>query len=221
MIERYFIKGACYRWNAPAAISNLPKDGSIIVNPPAVPGSMTYIGLDDEIFDPGLPNVSTLGFYVNLSFAYDWLYYVLGRTAKLGTTQDVLTGFMSGCWIATWQDTQRWVGHIGTIESVGKNEPPNSTVKINFSTSMPRNVRGYNPADAWSFDEISRLMGPCKLKPTPKILSLVTATGDFHSILLFNRMSEPGIWVCGGRKKVDGVGYEGMSNALVATRPRR
>lgn len=220
MIERYFIKGAHFRWQAPAAISSHPRDGQIVINPPAAPGLMTYAGLDEEIFDPALPNVSTLGFQVGMMFSYQWLNYVHGRTAKVAGGQDVLTGFMSGCWIASWNDGQRWVGHIGTVESAEKNEHPNSTVKINFSTSMPRDVRGYNPADAWSYDEIMRVMEPCRVKHAPKILSLVTADGHFYSILMLKRQN-PDVWVCGGRKLVEGTNHQGLSDALVATRPRR
>jgi hypothetical protein len=38
MIERYFIKGARFKWNAPGAVASHVRDGSIIVNPAAPPG---------------------------------------------------------------------------------------------------------------------------------------------------------------------------------------
>jgi hypothetical protein len=222
MIERYFVKGARFQWGAPSAISNQPQDGAIVVNPSSPPGSMAYVGLDGEIVDFALPHVTALGLSVNMSIGYSWLSYILGRTAKIATSNDVLTGFMSGRWIATWTDAAgRWVGHIGTIESVGKNEPPNSTVKIEFSTHMPENVQAYNPADAWGFDEITGILSKCKERPAAKILGLVTSANQFYSILFCCRMSEPRVWICGGKKLVTGTAYSELANQLIATRPRR
>jgi hypothetical protein len=226
MIERYFVKGARFRWAPPPAVTTQPMDGAVVVTPPTPPGALTYVGMDGEIVDFGLPNVSTLGFTMNMTVAYDWLSYVHGRTAKLASSGDVLTGFMSGCLIATWSDTGgRWVGHIGTIESKGKNEPPNSTVKIGFSTTMPPNVRGYNPATAFGPEEIMPILSKCTGKPEVRIVSLVTAASDFYSILFVRRndlnLKEMDIWVCAGKKQVPGMGHQGLANELVATRPRR
>jgi hypothetical protein len=226
VIERYFVKGARFRWAPPSAITTQPMDGSLVVTPPTPPGSMTYVGMDGEIVDFGLPNVTTLGFKMNMVITYDWLCYVHGRTAKIASSSDVLTGFMSGCLIATWSDTGgRWVGHIGTIESKGKNEPPNSTVKIGFSTTMPTNVRGYNPATAFGPEEIMPILAKCTGKPEVRIVSLVTPTSEFYSVLFVRRndlnLNEMDIWVCAGKKLIAGMGHQGLANELVATRPRR
>jgi hypothetical protein len=221
MIERFLVKGARFKWAAPPAISADKRDGAIIANPPTPPGTMTYVGMDGEIIDFGLPNVTAMGFTMNMVLTYSWLNYVLGRTAKIATTNDVLTGFMSGCLIATWSDTGgRWVGHIGTVESAGKYDPPNSDVKLEFQTNMPENVRGYNPAAAWSPEEIAPIVTTVKGKPAAKIVSLVTATSDFYSVLMVSRMDEPGIWVCAGKKLVAGMGHQGLFNELAVPMKR-
>lgn len=215
MIDRLFVKGARYEWTPPSPITTQPMDGAIVVNPPAAPGLMTYVGLDGEIVDWGLPHVSTLGLSMNMPIQYQWLSYIHGRTAKLNTTSDVLTGFMSGCWIATWTDaTGRWVGHIGTVESAGKNDPPNTTVKRQFASHMPNNVQAYNPADAWAFPEVMMIANASKVYPETKILSLVTGNGELFSILMLRRMNEPSIWVCGGKKLATAVDYAGLAAAL-------
>ena len=228
MIERYFVKGACFSWAAPSAISTQPKDGAI-VDSPRVTAPMFYVGLDDEVVDPSLPNVSTLGLRKDMGIPYTWLSYIHGRTAKVAATGDVLTGFMSGCWITTWNDVGgRFVGHVGTIESVGKTEPPNSTVKNTFALAMPRNTQGYNPAsaaDPADYAPLRTMSG----KPGAQILSLVTSTNQFYYILLLERnqprpgktKSEKGIWVCAAKRLVPAVAYDGLYREMITTRPRR
>jgi hypothetical protein len=215
MIERYLFKGARFKWTAPPSISSDPRDGAIIVNPATPPGSMTYVGVDEQLLDAGQRKAIGTVFPVNTVLTYSWLNYVLGRTAKICTSADVLTGFMSGCIIATWSDTGgRWVGHIGTVESKGKHESPNSDVKLEFQTNMPENVRGYSPSGAWSFEETLPLMNKMTGRPAARFLSLVTPTSDFYSAVMISRMDEPGIWVCGGLKLVAGMGYQGLFNEL-------
>lgn len=220
MIERFFVKGARFQWAAPSAISTQPKDGAIVVSP-GVTAPMFYVGLDDQIVDHGLPNVSTLGLRKDMGITYTWLNYILGRTAKVTVAGDVLTGFMSGCRIVTWNDGGRNVGHIGTVESSSPTEPPNSTVKTTFRQAMPQNVTGYNPAGAYDFGEIAAMMAGMRGTPSAKILSLVTGANQFYSILLFERMSERGIWICGGKKQVAPVAYDALADELLVTRPRR
>jgi hypothetical protein len=221
MIERYFVKGALFNWAAPTAISTQPKDGSIVVST-SVNAPMFYVGLDDQVVDHSLPNVMTLGLRKNMGITYTWLNYIHGRTAKIAATGDVLTGFMSGCIIATWTDGGgRWVGHVGTIESVGKNDPPNSTVKNTFAQAMPQNVTGYNPASAFDALDIMPLMSKMRGTPSCQVLSLVTSTGQFYSILLMERMTERGIWICAGNKQVPALGHDALSRLLITTRPRR
>jgi hypothetical protein len=222
MIEKYFVKGARFKWNAPGAVANQVRDGSIVVNPPSPPGTMTYVGLDGEIVDWGMPNVTTLGFQMNMTISHSWLSYVLGRTAKISTNNDVLTGFMSGCLITTWTDgTGRWVGHVGTVESAGKDQPPNSDVKLTFSQAMPANTRGFNPAAAWGPEDLMPLVQASKTPISAKVVALVTGSGQFYAVAMLNRMNEPGVWVCGGKKAVAGMDVHGLATALAVTRPRR
>ena len=222
MIERYFVKGARFSWAAPGANRSQPQDGEIVVTPP-VTAPMFYVGLDEEIVDHSLPNVTSLGLRKDMGIPYTWLSYIHGRTAKVQTTRDVLTGFMSGCWITVWTGaTGRWVGHVGTIESVAKTAPPNSTVKNTFVQEMPANVRGYKPNEAFDPTEFMPLLAKVSGKPTAKVMSLVTAGDQFYSLLMIERTAtEPGVWICAGKQLVDGVGYDDLSRELVTTRPRR
>ena len=222
MIENYFVKGARFSWMAPSAISTQPKDGAI-VDTPRVTAPMFYVGLDDEIVDHSLPNVSTLGLKKDMGIPHTWLSYIHGRTAKVSTMGDVLTGFMSGCWIAAWNSNGRCVGHLGTVESAAKNMPPNSTVKNTFAMAMPQNVMAYNPASAFDAGDIMPLLQKGRGKPSAQVLSLVTATNQFYSILLVERTQEPGergIWICAGKKLMPGVPYATLSRELIVTRPR-
>ena len=125
-------------------------------------------------------------------------------------TTDVLTGFMSGCRICSWTEGgHRRVGHIGTVSLAAADQPPNTTVKTAFSNSPAgqagSHLKGYNPALAWNFDEISKVTKESKNPGSlaPKILSLVTATNDFYSILMMQKMGTND-WVCGGKKKIPG-----------------
>lgn len=212
MIERYFIKGATFRWAPPAAVSNQTKDGSIVVNPAGAPAPMVYTGQSPKIAEDGIVHLTHLGLNPNMVVQYSWLSYVLGRTAKISTPGDVMTGFMSGCWITTWTEGgQRWVGHVGTVESAGKNDPPNSTVKSTFRAAMGRDVRGYNPANAFAVPDIQTA---CTKVGTfnPKIVSLVTSSNQFFAVLFIGIGNNT--WVCGGKKEVAGDGYDGVANAL-------
>jgi hypothetical protein len=217
MIEGNFFKGARFRWNKPSDVSSV-EDGAIVNNPAVIANPMVYVGMDKEIYISNFSyyfTSSLTGPNINTNIPYNWLCYVLGQTARLGLTGDILTGFMSGCWITTWLDLGgRYVGHVGTIERVLKTEAPNTTVKTQFRTTMPPDVLGYSPADAWSFDEIKAVMSESKENLEVKILSLVTINYQFYSILFLRRMSEPSIWICGGSKKVNPTAYQGLIAAL-------
>jgi hypothetical protein len=224
-IERWFIKGARYKWVAPSAVGDQTKDGAITDNPIPPPAStMTYDGLDDQITFPSFQNVSTLGFRKGLMIPHKWLNYILARTARMQmtTTDDVLTGFMSGCLITLWPEGgQTWVGHVGTIDGADKDKPPNSTVKATFLDkirSLPLtdrpNIKGYSPANAWTPNEILAMMPKTKRAIRPQIVSLVTSDLDFYSIVMFALVAEQGNYVCGGIKKVDGMDYDALTVAL-------
>jgi len=218
MIERYFFEGATYAWAPPAAITSQPKDGAVVVSP-ATTSTMTFQDLDPQLFDTRSMNrFRSLGIAKNQALTHDWLCYIHGRTATINTTSDVLTGFMSGCYIAVWTDpTGRQVGHIGTVEFAAKDQPPNSTVKAAFSAIMPPNVKAYNPADAWDFGEISAITAKYH-NPAwngwVKILSLVTSTDEFYSILLLKHRHSDAQIACGGIKRCAGVGYNLLRQLL-------
>lgn len=216
MIERYFFPGAAFSWAPPQAITTQPKDGTVTVSPPT-PSVMTFQDLDPHHFDTSTMNrFRSLGLTKNQAIPHDWLCYIHGRTAKISSANDVLTGFMSGCYIAVWTDnTGRQVGHIGTIESVGKNQPPNSTVKQTFSAMMPNNVKAYNPAEAWNFNEIMALT-----RKYPhydgwwNVLSLVTSDSRFYSILLLKHRRNDPLITCAGIKSCAGIGVNMMRQLL-------
>lgn len=208
MIERFFVKGATFTWNAPSLVSG-NTDGALVQSGKATPPPLTFTGWDSEI--PYSARAPTLGLIKNTAVPYYWLDYVHFRTAYVEPgAQDVLTGFMSGCWICKWKEPGLTladrVGHIGTVETVAKNQPPNTTVKNTFATTVGVSglgLEGYNPAESWSFAEILPLINKSKTpgQMDSKIMSLVTTTDEFYSILMLLRRDK-NVWVCGGAKKV-------------------
>jgi hypothetical protein len=219
MIERYFFQGAKYAWAPPAPITNAPKDGAIVISPPT-PSALSFVDLDPYLFDTRNANkFRSLGLAKNQAITHDWLCYIHGRTAQINSNNDVLTGFMSGCFIAVWTDGlgARQVGHIGTVESAPKNQPPNSTVKNTFSAAMPNNVKAYNPADAWNFSEIQALTTKYQNPPYDgwwKVMSLVTSNNQFFSILLLKQRQIDTQISCAGIKPCAGMGFNLLQQAL-------
>jgi hypothetical protein len=118
MIEKYFRDGIRFKWNAPAALHQ-PMDGSVVDNT-GTTSPMIYDGLESQLIDPHLRifNVSTIGLTMRMHIQHVWLDYSLGRTSKCPIgPYDILTGFMSGCFIVRWTDRGvRYVGHVGTID---------------------------------------------------------------------------------------------------------
>lgn len=210
MIEKYFFPGAVYSWNPPNTTNGNPQDGAIVASP-ATQSTMTFKDIDSSLFDssPGSVNrFRSHNIQKNQQVPHDWLCYITGKIATLNTNNDVLTGFMSGCYIAVWTDNTgaRRVSHLGTIESVAKNASPNTDVKQTFRAVMPNTVKAYNPAEAWGYSEIATIT-----QKVPsfggwfKILSLVTSDNQFYSILLLKKSTSQDI-ICGGVKPCAGVG---------------
>ena len=206
MIERYFEAGFTYNWNAPPKITTDPNDGTIFRSGLNNPPVMTYTGLHAGLYTKtALP--STLGININTVIPHRWLNYVHGRTAYVRSTHtDVLTGFMSGCWICSWHEGgHRLVGHIGTVSFADRNQPPNTTVKQAFRNSAAMqpgsHIRGYNPALAWDPGETLQITNKTTLVQWAQVMSLVTTTNEFYSILMMQTKT-PGKWICGGKKKV-------------------
>lgn len=217
MIERYFFAGAKFNWSVPAAISNVPQDGTIVNNPATV-SAMTFHDLDLTLASsPRDQNrARASGVMRNQAIQHDWLCYILGRTARINSNIDVLTGFMSGCYICVWTDATgaRQVGHIGTVDTAPKNAHPNTTVKNTFQAMMPANVIGYSPADAWQATDIAPVLSKYRTPPVWKILSLVTAANMFYSILLIKENPNGTFISSAGIKQCAGLNHAALTTAL-------
>jgi hypothetical protein len=198
VIEKYFSIGMRYRWNPPAAIHG-PYDGQIVDNRGAT-SDLRYDGLDGTIQNPQLmlTNVSTIGARVGMPIQHVWLDYVHGRTSRTPiTAYDILTGWMSGCWVVRWSDRGvSYVGHVGTI--VG-NSAVNKQVKQTFADAMGNVVSGFNPAAAWNFGEIQTLAAKLATGRPPQIMALVTTAGKFYSVLMLDLGNNE--WCSGGIKE--------------------
>lgn len=201
MIERYFLKGVRLRWTFPGDHSTGSKDGSITPNPSRPAGPMIYDGLDGDLVDYSLPNVSTLGLRKGMVIPYNWLVYSIGHTSKLMLAAgDILTGYMSGCLITQWlENGYRYVGHIGTVDS---SVEISSRVKKAFSAFMPPDTTGFNPAAAWDPNEILPMQRKFKTAAETKVLALVTTSGQFYSLLMFKLGGAPDQWCVGGLRRV-------------------
>lgn len=218
VIERYFEKGYTYTWNPPQKITTEPNDGAIVSSRINHPPALTYTGLHAGLFSsPTLP--STLGIVPGTVVPHRWLNYIHGRTAYTRSrTTDVLTGFMSGCWICSWHEGgHRRVGHIGTVSFAGRDQPPNTTVKQAFAASpaiaLGSHIRGCNPAAAWSTAECMAVAAQTKIVQNMQIMCLVTTNNDFFSILMLETKT-PGKWICGGKKQVHAHHRTTIQNAL-------
>nr|WP_319386401.1 hypothetical protein [uncultured Roseibium sp.] len=209
MIERYFETGFTYTWNPPKPIERDPWDGDIVRSGTDHAPALTYTGYHPSLYN-GAARPSALGIVIGATIRHRWLNYVVGRTAYVRSTNtDVLTGFMSGCWICSWIGTSgnRRVGHIGTSSVAAGNMPPNTTVKEAFiaDDAMRRgsHIRGYSPAAAWNATEVAQVQRQTSMVTASHILSLVTTRDEFYSILMM-QTTTAGKWICGGKKQVHG-----------------
>lgn len=218
MIEKYFLQGVRFKWACPKDDQKGSKDGSVILSDPkVVTPDLIYDGLDGDLVNPSVTNVTQLGFKMGMKVPYQWLVYSVGHTTKrMLSAGDCLTGYMSGCLITMWQeDGMRYIGHVGTVDG---NDKINKAVRSTFAGYMPDDACGFNPAGAWSPKEIEPMMK--KLKGvTPRILALVTAKGAFHSILMFQfpvSKAGAGDWCVGGIKHVPPLNPAQLKKALTA-----
>lgn len=184
MIEKYFKKGIRFNWNKSGNVDGT-RDGAIVdgIRPT---GEMTYIGLG-EVVDPILmtSHVSTFGLTKDMTIQHKWLDYTPGRTSRVPIgPYDVLTGYMSGCIIAKWYDRGvNYVGHIGTVES---DPTVNTLVKTTFGNAMPDNCTGFNPALAFTFNDLEAIMRETGSGSVPQICALVTTRGDFYATAMMH-----------------------------------
>lgn len=213
MIEKYFSRGIRFKWTEPTQDASGSKDGSIIDNPHRPASALVYDGLDGELYKIGGVNVTTLGFRMGMRLNYSWLVYSHGRTTRISTPNDVLTGPMSGCIIAVWTEQgRRYVGHVGTVES---SEVINQKVKGTFGSMMPQNTIGFNPAAAWNPSEIRSLMSKFKKLPAFRIMALVTTANQFYSVLMFKINGTTTEWCVGGNKKVSSINYQALKAKFI------
>lgn len=222
MIEQYFENGFTYDWNAPRPVETgrTDMDGSIVLSGSSHPPQLRFSGYYPKLFAAGAPAPTTT-LAIGTPIRHRWLDYVVGRTAYVRSTNtDVLTGFMSGCWICSWvsRHGNRRVGHIGTTSIAADNLPPNTTVKEFFLTSeaMDRgsHIRGYNPAQAVPFHEQRQFLNdPSRYIQIPHIMSLVTTNNEFYSIIMLQTKT-PGKWICGGKRRVHSSDRRGIQTAL-------
>ena len=135
MIEKYFLKGVRLNWVGSYDAPGASMDGTIVANPVAPNRPIVYDGLDGELMNTR-QNVSSLGFRMGMSVPYNWLSYSVGRTTKrMLAAGDVLTGYMSGCPIATWTENGlRYAGHVGTYDA-------NPAVNPNVTSAVFKRAR--------------------------------------------------------------------------------
>lgn len=222
MIEKYFLKGVRLQWNKPNDEIKPPMDGSVILSDPKIATpDMLYDGLDGELINPSVTNVTQLGFKMGMKIPYQWLTYAPGHTSKRTLMAgDCLTGYMSGCLITLWKDDKgmRWIGHVGTIDG---NDKVNKTVRNTFGGEIPDDGVGFSPLAAWSEKELKELQKSFKSPPEVKIFALVTAKeGNFFSIAMLklpaSKGSGPGNWCVGGIKPIKAMKPAELKKALMA-----
>jgi pectin methylesterase-like acyl-CoA thioesterase len=56
---------------------------------------------------------------------------------------------------------------------------------------MTADAQGFNPAAAWSFEEVQTKARLFRRSPDPKIIALVTTSGQFYSILMLKLQADP------------------------------
>jgi len=223
MIEKYFQAGVRLKWTLPAPVY-VTMDGSIVDSKSATP-PMIYDGSDTQLVS--LFNLSTMGLTMRSPIQYVWLDYTLGQTARCPIgPYDVLTGPMSGCLITQWSSRGvRFVAHVGTVDD---RPAENTLVKNTFARAMGADVRGFNPATAWDFSEIRLMQRSFRVPPQPKVIALVTTSGNFYSIVMLQLqldMREPSLqlgrdWCVGGIKQVQPMNRDTLIMELRKLRDR-
>jgi len=213
VIERYFTAGRRFKWTVPQAAAS-GTDGAIIDNPLIAHGPMTYDGLDGRLYKQTTTNMmaqAQLGLTMGMHIPYSWLAYAPGRTTRLSAAGDILTGPMSGCIIATWQQGgKHYVGHVGTTEDTTQND----RVKATFAANMPQNTSGFNPGSGvWNIDAPGIMAQITGIKAWIQV-ALVTTNNQCHSILML-KIKNPNEWVVGGIKRVDLMDYDDIRSKFL------
>jgi hypothetical protein len=178
----------------------MQKDDGIVEPNMTIPAApMTYKGVDMDLCTGHAlqqrQRALTSGLRLGTVINFTWLLYRPGRTVTTPLAgQDVLTGYMSGCPIATYtHGGQLKVAHVGTIAN---NPTANTRVKQNFKAVLDLNAKGFNPHAA--FPDRTTFKNQLRMPATPPVVALVTSTGNFYSLLLGSYPMERNQWVVGG-----------------------
>ena len=197
MIEKYFFRGMRFNWAGYGEL--MQKDDGLVENNTVVPPQpMTYKGVDMDLCTGVALQHRQRAFGAGLKLGkvidFTWLLYRPGRTVTTPLAgKDVLTGYMSGCPVATYNSGGMKVAHVGTVA----NAPTvNTKVKQNFKAVLDPGAKGFNPNAAWP--DRATFKNQLRMPATPPVVALVTSTGKFFSLLLGQYPMERNHWVVGG-----------------------
>ena len=216
MIETCFLPGLKLQWKIPGnyIYSGMAPAGSIIDNPnKTVP--MRVAGLVSRA-NKNPTHHRKAKILSGSTIPHSWLVYAPKYTSRIHLTgsRDILTGPMSGCIIALWNENgKNYVGHIGTELAGGD---ANKLVKANFAMRMPQNAIGFDPAKHINFAQlatIQRNLSAGGVKGTnPQTYALVTASKNFYTLVLY--FSNDDFYYVGPCTKVQPMRYQALRSAL-------
>lgn len=146
--------------------------------------------------------VGSFGPQMRMSINYDYCHLRPKRTArKLLGAHDILTGPMRGFYITRYNNGGNDVSHVGKVGVPAVD----ALVKRTFCATMPQNVSGFNPFQAWQVWDMVAVSQRHGM--TIQFIALVTTTGDFYAIAMIPDSRRHSEWVCGGAKKVPALSY--------------
>lgn len=153
---------------------------------------------------------------------FNWLEYRPGYITEVPLTTDVITGPMSGCFLAIYRRAGAYyAGHIGTAESdrvfAGRQytkQEINDAVKDtwnNFAAAHPADlVGGFNP-----------IRGLKKNIPTMKndenalnVFGVMTTTNLFYTLILYTQKANPAIKRIGLLEQIPPITPDDLVNIL-------
>lgn len=208
MLETVFQRGALLDWTLPPAYPT-PNDGAIVYKSTPTP-VMDFMGTTADIGFPALMGPTLTPVYMaqhgltrNRRVNYRWLDYKPGQTARVRHgRRDILTGPMSGCPIARYQQGgTNYVAHVGTMDGMAA---VNTLVKHTFRDAAPVGATVFNPAGAINAGTIANLIlaAPDLLQVTPWVLAFVNNQGDFFTTVLLRLKGQTNTYYCTGQTAV-------------------
>jgi hypothetical protein len=208
MLERYFKRGAIFRWQRPRN-PMVPPDGSL-VDKQTRSTPMTYIGTAADMgfsghVDPTFDNAyrAAQGMTPGLVIRYKWLDYQAGRTVRTPIrTRPILTGPMSGCPIVRWTDAASGVTYVGHVGTIYGQPTVTQLVKQSIQPLLPATATGFSPANAWTQAAISANIVPGAPFASPEVCAFVTLNGDFYATVFYSVAGQSDAKYCGGSIRV-------------------